>query len=330
MEKLVQCPGSCALHVGGPDTVSLVLPVTIKCHQSIDWFWPGPHHIFGDDIFPQGNNPGGDYAVEGGHEKGKADAMKGQIGFRDVSKDHWENAPRPTSFHIAPRNDLVRGWITSHFGKSNGACFEIGCLPGQYLAVFGGLGFELNGIDLLPQVEVDLPSWLEQSGYRVGEFVSADFLAFDPPGPGYDVVCSFGLIEHFEDWAKVLEKQASMVKEGGYLVVSTPNFRGFIQRYLHLLLDKDNYRRHNIGSMQPYLWRQIVEDLDFTIIFCGYFGKFHFWAENGNAGFINRQLVRLLRIIGMALRFMPAGNPHYSPFCGLVAIKGRGDTESHS
>ncbi len=67
----------------------------------------------------------------------------------------------------------------------------------------------------------------------------------------YDVVCSFGLIEHFSNWAELLRGMRIMSRPGAWLVVSTPNFRGWFQQAFHRLVDRVNFDRHNLDAMQP-------------------------------------------------------------------------------
>lgn len=77
-----------------------------------------------------------------------------------VDQSYWDKGYEKTTFSIAGDDKPIRNWIESFVKKANGKCFEVGCFPGTYLAVFGGLGYVLNGIDLTPGVEKDLPEWL--------------------------------------------------------------------------------------------------------------------------------------------------------------------------
>ena len=75
-----------------------------------------------------------------------------------VPQEYWDKGYETLELDIAPKDDTVRRWIELFFSnRGKGRCLEIGCFPGRYLAVFGELGYELNGIDLTPRVESDLP-----------------------------------------------------------------------------------------------------------------------------------------------------------------------------
>ena len=64
----------------------------------------------------------------------------------------------------------------------------------------------------------------------------------------FDLVYSFGFIEHFNDWPGMIRRHAELVAEGGYLFLTTPYFRK-LQYALHWLLDTPNLRQHNVHAM---------------------------------------------------------------------------------
>ncbi|RYD81645.1 MAG: class I SAM-dependent methyltransferase, partial [Sphingobacteriales bacterium] len=131
-----------------------------------------------------------------------------------------------------------------------GSCIEIGSYPGPFLSTFGDLGYTLNGIDFHPDNAIGLPAWLQSEGYKTNQFLCVDFFEFKPKQQ-YDVVASFGFIEHFVDYKSVINTHATLVKENGYLIITTPNFKGKIQHWLHRHFDKSNLALHNIKSMSP-------------------------------------------------------------------------------
>ena len=235
-----------------------------------------------------------------------------------ASQQYWDLGWENLSLFVAPPQERVRLWLEQNLNTGSGSALELGCFPGRYLAVLGELGYELNGIDLTPRIETDMPQWLKKSGYRTGEFVRADIWTHDFKRQ-FDVVASFGLIEHFENWQELLHRHAQLVKPNGWLVVMVPNFRGVIQKFLHGWLDRDNLAIHNLDSMNPQAWKKIVEPLGFKTNFCGCFGRFDFW-EGGQKGLSWTQKTAL-RIIGKStpiLRMLPDAYS-YSPYCGMIA-----------
>lgn len=239
-----------------------------------------------------------------------------------VEQNYWDSSYEDLTLSISPKNDSVRLWIENHFTHHQGNCLEVGCFPGRYLAVYGELGYTLHGIDLTPRTEKSLTDWLSQCGYKVGNFYNADFLNFNNYTPQmYDVVCSFGFIEHFRNWQSVLIKHTTLVSPEGYLVIATPNFRGLFQRVSHLLLDKKNYSRHYIPSMNPSQWEAVVQKQGFQTVYKGYFGSFDFWVDIQERNFLQRLGIKAIEEIKPVLQRLPEGSSFYSPFCGLIAKK---------
>ncbi len=59
----------------------------------------------------------------------------------------------------------------------------------------------------------------------------------------FDIACSFGLIEHFENPEEVLSQLARSVKPGGMIISVIPNFNGLFNA-LWKFYDGDNYAYH--------------------------------------------------------------------------------------
>ncbi|MFN0032785.1 MAG: class I SAM-dependent methyltransferase [Flavobacteriales bacterium] len=237
-----------------------------------------------------------------------------------VAQAYWDESYEQLQFRITDRHDPVRQWIEQHISKTEGAtCLEVGCFPGRYLAVFGQLGYELHGIDLTPRIS-ELSSWLTQSGYKTGDFTHADFLKHTS-AEQYDVVCSFGFVEHFTNWREVLQKHADMIKTGGTLIMETPNFRGWMQYFLHKHLDAENFARHHIDAMQPDVWKNLLEASGFEIKWHGHFGAFDFWSDTRHYNFLQKLGLRFLTLAKPMLKKLPEGKKSIAPYCGIVAVK---------
>jgi len=240
-----------------------------------------------------------------------------------ASQEYWNLEYEAYKLHIAKKKDFIRRWIEAHIppaGDTPRTCLEIGCYPGRFIAVFGELGYTLFGIDLADDL-AELPEWLEQSGYRVGSFWREDFSAFDPQRK-FDIVTSFGFIEHFTNWEEILRKHMALVADKGHLIVEAPNFTGRFQNWLHLNFDKANYARHHLPAMDIDKWAALIEQCGFEIIYAGYFGKFRFWTEPEPRTIRQRLILRVLRFLQPLLRVaLPPNKKTYSPFCGVIATR---------
>jgi 2-polyprenyl-3-methyl-5-hydroxy-6-metoxy-1,4-benzoquinol methylase len=65
---------------------------------------------------------------------------------------------------------------------------------------------------------------------------------------GFDVVASFGLVEHFADPMLVLESHAAAVKPGGYVIIGMPNITG-INRIFQRVANPKPLLWHNTAVM---------------------------------------------------------------------------------
>jgi SAM-dependent methyltransferase len=196
---------------------------------------------------------------------------------------------------------------------------EIGCFPGRYLGVLGRMGYEVNGIDLTPAVE-RMKSAFDAEGLHTGSFIHADFFTFAAE-PKYDLVCSFGFIEHFPNWQQAVLKHTEHLAAGGLLVIETPNFRGWVQHTLHRLLDATNLRRHHVPAMQPGKWAALLRDQGFEVLSQGYLGRFDFWTDSPPPDFFQRIIHRALRLVRPLLVRAGNGRPSLAPYCVLIARK---------
>ena len=237
-----------------------------------------------------------------------------------VPQEHWDSLYQNSNLVQIYDNDPVSLWLHQFVPPGQGkSCFEIGCYPGRILSFFGKKGYTLSGVDLTPNVE-QLPGWFQSLGYDIGKFQRSDFFALDTKEQ-YDIVGSFGFIEHFNDWHEVILKQASLVKENGLVVIEVPNFAGAIQRLLHLFLDYKNYMGHTTSAMYPIVWSEILSLIGFEIIYCGYFGKFGFWVQEPSAS--TTKLVLTYNILRSMEKLKKADTPDHmmAPYCGVIARK---------
>jgi L-malate glycosyltransferase len=239
-----------------------------------------------------------------------------------AEQSYWDDAY--SAYQLSDdseQDDVIKRWMQKVFNPvSEGSCFEVGCFPGRYLTFFGKLGYELNGLDLTPRVEKEFPEWLRSRGYKTGSFVREDFLEWKSTVQ-YDVVASFGFIEHFTNWEEIFVKHMSMVKSGGHLVIETPNFRGLLQRFIHYFLDHENYKRHFIGAMAPEKWKKLAEQNGFEVLHAGYIGSFEFWVDKEpDQGWRAKVFQRLIRHYHR-FKKLPENRKTWSPYCGIIAKK---------
>lgn len=236
-----------------------------------------------------------------------------------VSQSYWDEAYSGYQYGIA--NDEVTTWLNAHVNEHKGDIFEAGCYPGRYLAWFGKKGWTVSGMDLTPRMESDFKEWLKNNSISFSKIERGDVLKYmEDSIDRYDLVCSFGFIEHFENFEKVIALHTKILKPGGQLIITTPHFRGRIQKFLHSWLDSENLARHYVPSMNPELWKSTLEAQGLIVSWHGYFGNFDFWADRQKRSVFKRISLKGIQILTKLLRWLP-NSQSYSPYCGIVAKK---------
>jgi len=158
--------------------------------------------------------------------------------------------------------------------------FEVGCAGGIYLAYLAKtFGYHASGIDYSDEIERTRALF---EFYKLPEPIlyKEDFFYFRPPHL-YDVVCSVGFVEHFEDFQDIVRRHAALVADGGTLIITMPHFGG-LQYAFHWLLDRENLRKHNTRIMSPNSLRDAFAELPFKLKYLDYYKTFGFWTERKN------------------------------------------------
>ncbi len=203
---------------------------------------------------------------------------------------------------------------------------EIGCYPGGYMAYLSTrFGYRVSGLDFMRGLE-RLRQPLEAASARVEDLIEADFLTWAPTRT-WDVVSSFGFVEHFEDLGLVLDKHLALLAPRGYLVIEVPHFRGG-QYLLRRVFQPRLLDSHNLEAMRPRWYRGFFERAGLEVLHCDYFRTFEFWISPSGpmrrSALVNRAVnlgSRLLRrgLVAAGLDDVP--NRWFSPYVVVVARK---------
>jgi SAM-dependent methyltransferase len=235
-----------------------------------------------------------------------------------VDQEYWDALYENQQVRYDPNADVLFCELFDRFLKPGGTCFEVGCYPGNFLIHLGRrFGYEVSGIDATPFVLTRMPARIHQHGVKVGRFYQGDFLQFQSPGL-FDVVCSFGFIEHFRNFEEVIDKHISMVAPGGTLIISCPNFR-YLQYVFHRLLDPINLKRHVLEAMDLDPWRTVLEKRGMEILYHGYYRTAGFWADSPRSGRLAQHAIYYVQRINQVIdRRVNYPNRFLSPF--LISI----------
>jgi 2-polyprenyl-3-methyl-5-hydroxy-6-metoxy-1,4-benzoquinol methylase len=239
---------------------------------------------------------------------------------RQFWEHHWQvRAARRRSEAVRPRRMPFHALLAKTLPRG-GSFVEVGCAPGRNMAYFHRyFGYRVAGIDYAGE---DITRrTLDENGVGEYRLYRMDFLE-ELPAERFDVVASFGLLEHFTRLEEVLARHVRMLNPGGYLVVGVPNYR-WGQYLIRLALDRVSLRRHNLEAMKRGVIRRLLTRLGAReVLYCGHYRTFGIWLDREDAPGALVRGVGLLdagfqRLAGL-LRLDNVPNRFLSPY--LVAI----------
>jgi len=156
----------------------------------------------------------------------------------------------------------------------NGAQFlEAGCAASAWLVYFAKeFRCSVTGVDYS-----EIGCKLAEDNLRLngveGKVICEDVFKLEPAKIGkFDIIFSYGIIEHFSDPTKVLQIMKNLLEPDGMLIAIVPNIRGIygtISKYWH----KDVYEKHKVigeNDMRAYL-----VDAGFNSVQSSWFGTFY-------------------------------------------------------
>lgn len=211
---------------------------------------------------------------------------------------------------------------------------EVGCARSQALPVLAKrLGVLVVGIDYSPNGCEQTRIMMKREGVS-GEVYCSDI--FDVPNTlkgSFDVVVSFGLIEHFSNTNEIVSALAGLLKPGGVIFTNIPNMRGttgFVQK----VLNRDIYDIH--VPLTPSQVRAAHEAAGLHVIESAYFLSNNYGVVNlgdpnrRNLGWWAKKIVlAILARVSMAvwliermLGKLPASQA-FSPYVNCIAVRQR-------
>lgn len=242
-----------------------------------------------------------------------------------TTKEYWDTGYKDFEFLKLDETNSVNLWLRKHLVSCQSCkSIELGNYPGQFMTMIGELGYELNGVDYNENNQ-GLKKWLEGLGYRCGTFHIDDIFKIKLEDD-FDLVCSFGLIEHFYNYEEVIDMHLRLVKTGGKVVITTPNFRGWMQFVPHWLFDRENLRKHYLPCMNPIIWKKILEKNNFEIKYNGYFGGYVFWTDKDTKRsklnyYSLRFFERVISQFAKIFRLFSFESSAFSAYCGIIGTK---------
>jgi 2-polyprenyl-3-methyl-5-hydroxy-6-metoxy-1,4-benzoquinol methylase len=107
-----------------------------------------------------------------------------------------------------------------------GTLLEVGCGAGFFLKAAERDGWRVSGLEVM-QAGVEFAR--RQLGLEVRSAAVEDA---DLPADSYDIIAMFDVIEHLSDPHCTLERIRTLLRPGGWLIITTPNFEALSRRWL--------------------------------------------------------------------------------------------------
>lgn len=228
--------------------------------------YPGVRRAVENEGDPRRSDPR--VSAAGGAARGAGQAPGGDRAGRAFWDAAWAKAALPAP--VDPTDPSLQNTVNRRFDAffretfsgvttSEQALLEVGCGRSAWLPYFAlRFGFSVAGLDYSPIGCRQAEQVLARAGVG-GAVYCADL--FDPPvelRDAFDVVVTFGVVEHFEDTRAAVRALGRFVRPGGLVITNVPNMVGAIgtlQRRLnrpvydvHQPLDPEALRAAHLGA----------------------------------------------------------------------------------
>lgn len=199
---------------------------------------------------------------------------------RKTEQAYWDAASQlpvkgrlPSRLNVSVLN-LTR--LLERHVRPGSRYLEIGCAPGKMLAwVASKLKAEAAGLDYSEPGIAQCRALFDALELKV-DLYQDDLFSHHLPSASFDIVTSFGVIEHFDNVRPVVQRHIDLVKQGGAALIAIPNYGG-VYGSLQRWCDAPNLALHNLEIMDTYSLAALVDSPDVESA-CAYpFGNISPW-----------------------------------------------------
>ncbi len=201
-----------------------------------------------------------------------------------TNKQYWSSNFDKISFFKFPETIPQEKYLKKYLTRdSNKSCIEIGAYPGYFLGYLTKkYGYQSTALDFLDESDFIIKN-MEFNGIHDCKLINKDFLNWKPEEK-YDLVCSFGFIEHFDNYEDVISKHVSLLKPGGLLVLSIPSleyYQFFVRKILYTRIKfHETLISHNREIMKlKQLKRSLNKHSNLRIFYADYIREMTFWVS---------------------------------------------------
>ena len=179
----------------------------------------------------------------------------------------WTNITLPSRVNENFSNDFIiadflKKNLTS--GEKSQTALEVGCAPGKWMIFLNEeLQYLVEGCEYLESAVKITRQNLEINNIRNVVVHEGDFLSYDFKENQYDVVLSFGFIEHFTNPESSVLKMCTILKSGGILIIGIPKFTGlnyYIAKYVDKKAKNKILPAHNLKIMNLHFFYELAKN----------------------------------------------------------------------
>jgi SAM-dependent methyltransferase len=223
------------------------------------------------------------------------------------------SGPRDATY-LTRQFDRFYSGLFQKKGEQGKKLLEIGCGNSVWLSFLSKeYGFQVYGLDYSEFGCEQTRRILQRDGCA-GEIRYGDM--FNPPEDwigAFDVVCSFGVVEHFSDTVAAISAIRKFLKPGGLLITTIPNLNG-PTGWLQRLLYKPVYDIHVVMDKKQLVDR--LEQAGLSTVQSSYFCTFSFGValESADAKPVRfksmkKLLVKVFQSTGILFRWIDDHSP---------------------
>ena len=204
-----------------------------------------------------------------------------------ASKNYWDKVWLGTSQQL--RQLSTNSFIDRRFCELFNRFFEpdrekslieIGCVFSKYLKYFSEkYGYQVSGLDYSELGCEATALLLKKHGIDIGGRIYCRNIFWENQDlvGKFDIVSSFGVVEHFSHARQLIDILRDFLKDGGIIITEIPNTSSFIFS-LYKYVNKFIYDKHCIIDREKLT--NIHRDCGFEILFCNYYGSLNYGVLN--------------------------------------------------
>lgn len=177
-----------------------------------------------------------------------------------AGSEHWDGRegkvkPRLPSKLNAGVADLLA--LLAPFTKPGSRVLEVGCAPGKFL-LWCALAkhADVCGVEYAQKSYEGVLDLFANASAKA-DIRNEDFMQTTFDERSFDLVFSFGVIEHFSDPRPMVQKHVDMLKPGGTAIITVPHFGRGYGRLLRRM-DQGMYDIHNVSIMSESRLLELV------------------------------------------------------------------------